>query len=176
MNPPWIASTRRAIGEIALTGAGAMLVAGIAAAMLIACTTTGIGSGALAPGNTPVAFSWTSKDGGNTGTMSASLGQDGTYTGPFLQVTSTMQTQGDESLWAGSQGGLANSDYWDEFPGITFTTTYSGKVVANLRGPDAQHLRCSFDLNSPPAGMEGGGQGQCQLGNGRTVGAVFPRS
>jgi hypothetical protein len=179
MTSRWIASTHQAIGQSAVTGAAAALVACVAASMLLACTTMGIGTGTVTPGNTPVAFSWTSKDGGNTGTMSATLGTDGTFTGPFLQATSTVQSEGYEPLWAGWQTGWADWGYWDGFPGFpgtTFTTSYSGKVLANLQGPDTQRLRCSFQLNNPPAGMGGGGQGQCQFSSGRTVDAVFPRS
>jgi hypothetical protein len=53
------------------------------------------------------------------------------------------------------------------------TTNYSGNVVANLRGPGVQRMRCHFNLNDPLAGMGGGGQGQCQLAGGATVDATF---
>jgi hypothetical protein len=46
----------------------------------------------------------------------------------------------------------------------------------HLQGPDGQYLRCRFQLNDPPSGMSGGGQGQCNLGDGRTIDALFPRS
>jgi hypothetical protein len=37
-------------------------------------------------------------------------------------------------------------------------------------------MRCRFDLNDPPSGMSGGGQGKCQVAGGATIDAVFPRA
>jgi hypothetical protein len=132
MNSRWINSISRAAGFAAVAGA---------ALTLLACTTMGTGTGSLSPGNTPVAFNWSSKDGGITGTMSATIGGGAAFSGPFLQVT-----------------------------------RYSGKVIANLKGPGTQQLRCRFQLNDPAGGMGGGGQGECQFGGGRTVDATFARS
>ena len=36
-------------------------------------------------------------------------------------------------------------------------TTYTGRVVANLEGPNGTHMRCRFDLMRPSSGMAGGG-------------------
>jgi hypothetical protein len=63
-----------------------------------------------------------------------------------------------------------------EPPYAAYSTRYSGMVVADLKGPDSQQLRCRFHLNVPAAGMHGGGQGECQFTGGHTVDAVFPRS
>ena len=167
MNSHWIDSTRR-VATIA-TAAGVALT-------LLACTTIGSGSGSLSPGNTPVAFAWTSKDGGNTGSMSATLGNGAPFNGPFLQVTSTVRTDAFEPMWRGWRRGWGDWGYWGSYPYSEFATRYSGKVVANLNGPDSQQLRCRFHLNDAPAGMAGGGQGECQVTGGRTVDAVFPRS
>jgi hypothetical protein len=46
-----------------------------------------------------------------------------------------------------------------EPPYAAYSTRYSGMVVADLKGPDSQQLRCRFHLNVPAAGMHGGGQG-----------------
>jgi hypothetical protein len=45
-----------------------------------ACTTLGTGSGSTSSGDRPVSFAWTSKDGGVTGTMSATLSDGGAFT------------------------------------------------------------------------------------------------
>ena len=37
-------------------------------------------------------------------------------------------------------------------------------------------MRCRFLLFSPSAGMMGGGQGECQLSDGRTINATFDPS
>jgi hypothetical protein len=171
-------STRR------LTALAAVLT-GVALA-LPACTTIGAGSGTVEPGNSPVTFSWTSKDGGISGTMSASVGparasgaaaaSADAFSGPFLQVTSSTRSDQYEPLWSGWTRGWNDWGYWGMFPESQFTTHYSGKVIANLQGPGTQRLRCRFHLNTPSAGMAGGGQGECQFNGGRTVNAVFPRS
>jgi hypothetical protein len=59
-------------------------------------------------------------------------------------------------------------------PMTSFQTVYSGRVMANLQAADGKHMRCHFHLNNPSSGMEGGGQGQCQVQGGGAVDAVFP--
>jgi hypothetical protein len=167
MNSRWIASTSRAAGIAAVAGA---------ALTMLACTTMGTGTGSLSPSNTPVTFAWRSKDGGITGTMSATMADGAAFSGPFLQVTSTVRSDAFEPMWAGWRRGWSDWGYWGALPESEFATRYSGKVIANLKGPDMQQLRCRFHLNDPAAGMGGGGQGECQFGGGRTVEATFPRS
>jgi hypothetical protein len=53
-------------------------------------------------------------------------------------------------------------------------THYSGKVVANLAASDGKHMRCTFRLVHPDGGMSGGGTGQCQMPDGKTIDANFP--
>ncbi|HYR37500.1 MAG TPA: hypothetical protein VEQ87_24640 [Burkholderiales bacterium] len=153
-----------------------VLGAGIA---LSACTTMGTGTGSVAPGGEAVQFSWRSTDGGVSGTMSAALKDGQTFSGPYLQVTSTTQSQALEPMWNGWEhgwGGWGGFGGFGTFPDTTFTTHYSGRAMANLQTADGQHMRCHFHLNHPDAGMGGGGQGQCQLKSGRSVDAVFPPS
>jgi len=166
------------VGYVART---AMLSA--AALTLLACTSMGTGSGTIEPGDRPMTFSWRSTDGGISGTMSAAIGVIPTgdanadaFSGPFLQVTSSVRTDSFEPMWHGWQRGWNDWGYWGTYPESSFSTHYSGKVIANLTGPTGQLLRCRFHLNSPVAGMGGGGQGECQFNGGRTVTAVFPRS
>jgi hypothetical protein len=148
--------------------------AGCAAIVLMACTATGTGSGTIDPGNAPVSFSWQSDDGGSTGTMSARLPDGRTFTGPFLQVKATARLDDLDPFWRGWRR------TWDDWPwgppGPDFITVYSGRVIANLQGPDGQRLRCRFLLKDPSSGMRGGGQGQCRSTDGRTVDAVFAPS
>jgi hypothetical protein len=142
-----------------------------------ACTTMGTGTGSTSTGDQPVSFSWQSKDGGVTGTMSATLPGGAAFTGPYLEITNTADTTQFYPMWSGWTPGWSDWGYGG-FGGIGqgFTTDYTGKVVANLQGPGSQRMRCNFNLNDPPAGMGGGGQGQCQLAGGATVDAVFPRA
>jgi hypothetical protein len=161
-----ISAARRVAALAAATGA---------AATLLACTTMGTGTGSLSPGNQPATFAWTSKDGGITGTMSATVAGNGPFQGPFLQITSNVRSDTLAPMWVGWNAGWGDWD-WDGPFGDTFSTNYSGKVVANLAGTNGQHLRCRFQLNDPIAGMGGGGQGDCQFTGGRTVSALFAHS
>jgi len=138
------------------------------------CTTTGSGTGAVEPGGAPVSFAWKSTDGGTTGTMSATLGDGKSFSGPYLEITRQARNEDFSPMWSGWQFGWNDWGGWQPFPAAEYTTLYSGRVVANLQSPDAQHMRCRFQLNDPASGMGGGGQGKCQLDSGRSVDAVFP--
>ncbi|ABD68135.1 hypothetical protein Rfer_0381 [Rhodoferax ferrireducens T118] len=148
---------------------------------LVACTTTGSGGGQLAgPGaqEEPVAFSWTSTDGGMSGAMTAAL-PNASYQGRFFQIT--QQTRGEvlTPLWTHWNRGWYDWPYWSgpefqPYPATQFITFYSGKVVATLESPGNQRMRCRFHLVEPVRGMSGGGEGQCQLSDGRLVRATFP--
>ncbi len=148
---------------------------------LVACTTTGTGDGHLAGMGTqaePVAFSWTSKDGGLSGSMTATL-PDVSYQGAFFQITQQTRTEVLAPLWTHWNHGWYDWPYWDvpaspPYPATRFITHYSGKVVATLAAPGGQRMRCRFHLVQPARGMSGGGEGQCQLSDGGVVRAVFP--
>lgn len=148
---------------------------------LAACTTTGIGGGQLAGGGAAaeqVTFSWTSTDGGLSGTMTAVL-PDMTYQGTFFQITQQTRSEVLMPLWTHWNHGWYDWPYWGgpmmpPYPTTQFITHYSGKVVATLTGQGDQRMRCRFHLVAPASGMSGGGEGQCQLADGRVVQAVFP--
>ena len=150
----------------------ALLCAGIA---LSACTSMGTGSGSVSPGGAPVTFAWKSTDGGNTGTMSATLADRQIFSGPYLQITREVRSDDFGPMWTGWGYGWNDWDGFGPFGGPAFSTEYSGRVVASLQDAGGQRMRCRFQLNTPLDGMTGGGQGTCQLKNGRSVDAVFSR-
>ena len=135
----------------------ALLGAGI---LLGGCTTIGTGFGSL--GDEPVSFSWKSSYGGITGTMSATLTDGKTFSGPYLQITSEARTENFAPGWG----------YLGTFPAMV----YSDRVMANLTTADGQRMHCDFNLNHQSDGMSGGGRGQCQLQGDGIVEAVFPAS
>jgi hypothetical protein len=47
--------------------------------------------------------------------------------------------------------------------------------VAAGAEPSGTHMRCQFRLVHPSDGMNGGGLGQCQLPDGTTIDANFPK-
>lgn len=155
---------RRSVARVALL---------CTAVALSACTTLGSGTGSLQPGAAPVNFAWKSTDGGITGTMSATLSDGRTFTGPYLEITSNARSVDLTPMWIGWRRGWADWPGWG-LPDDFIITQYSGRATANLQATNGERMRCSFYLNQPNAGMGGGGQGQCQLANGRSVDAVFP--
>src|SRR5712664_38549 len=76
-----------------------------AAVPLSSCTTMGTGTGSVPPRTEPVTFSWKSTDGGVSATLSAALKDGQTFSGPYLQVTSTTQSQAFDPLWTGWEYG-----------------------------------------------------------------------
>jgi hypothetical protein len=104
--------------------------------------------------------------------MSARLGTGSSFRGSFLQVTQQEITQAQPDV------SLPDWDAWDGvavYPETGMSTLYSGQVEANLASADGQRMQCRFTLARPASGMNGGGQGQCQLGGGGTVDAVLRR-
>lgn len=152
----------------------------LVALTLGACTTTGMVGGELArqgQADQPVLMSWKSHDGGNSGTMVATL-PGATYQGRFFQITQQTQQQWVAPLWDGWTVGWRDWPYWGWGPGggyewTQFSTRYTGKVLANLQTDGGRHLRCRFHLAEPVRGMSGGGDGECQLQGGGIVYARF---
>lgn len=155
-------------------------------AVLGGCTTMGTGQGDISrdhqPGE-PVHFTWKSTNGGQHGTMTATL-QNAVYQGQFFQITSQTRREMLAPLWVGWDDGWGDWPYWGgpygawsgSYDATQFVTYYSGKVLANLTSPGGGRMRCRFLLFSPVSGMAGGGQGECQLRDGRTVNATFSPS
>ncbi len=147
---------------------------------LAACTTTGTGGGQVAgPGgqSAPVAFSWISQDGGMSGSMTATLAGT-SYQGRFFQITQQTRAEVLMPLWSHWRRGWYDWPYWGDpmtsvYPATQFITRYSGKVVATLAAGADQNMRCRFHLVAPARGMSGGGEGECQMSDGRTVRADF---
>lgn len=147
---------------------------------LAACTTTGIGGGQMSGAGAqdePVTFSWKSTDGGISGTMTASL-PGMIFQGRFFQITEQTRAEVLNPLWLHWHSGWNDWPYWGgpmapAFPTTQFITYYSGKVVATLESEGKQRMRCRFHLVDPVSGMSGGGEGECQLSEGRVVRAVF---
>lgn len=155
-------------------------VAAVAAAVLAACTTIGMGGGELVrtgKPDVPVLFSWSSKDGGLSGTMVGTL-PDATYTGPFFEITQQTAREVVAPLWDGWDPGWVDWPYWgwgtyEPYAWTDFATRYTGKVLANLASPGGKRMRCRFHLARPVEGMAGGGDGECQFGDGSVIHAHF---
>jgi hypothetical protein len=143
------------------------------AAFAAGCTTMGTGFGSTASGANPVTFNWTSSD-SVSGTMTASLSDGKTYSGQFFQITKDTTIDSVGPLWYGWRSRWGGWDGWGASPTPDFVKHYTGKVVANLGAPGGEHVRCQFQLVHPTSGMAGGGSGQCQTPDGKTIDATFP--
>jgi hypothetical protein len=154
-------------------------IVAVLATIAAGCTTMGTGTGSTPSGGSPTVFSWESSN-GVSGTMSATMSGQ-TYTGQYFQITKDTTVDNIGPLWVGGWGGWGGRGgwgwgYWGADPSPDFITHYSGRVVANLSQPSGAHMRCQFRLADPDAGMSGGGIGQCQLPDGTTIDANFPKS
>ncbi|MES2191244.1 MAG: hypothetical protein V4454_14045 [Pseudomonadota bacterium] len=158
-----------------------LLLSFVLAAGLSACTSTGVGSGRLAPTATateqPVQFTWKSTGSSISGSMTATL-PDTTFEGRFFEITQQTRVDSLSDLWIGWRSGWYDWPYWGyggpaPMPATQFITRYSGKVVATLQAPNTLSMRCRFHLIEPAYGMAGGGEGECQVSDGRSVHATF---
>jgi hypothetical protein len=146
------------------------------AVLAAGCTTMGTGFGATSSGAMPITFNWKSSD-SISGTMSATASDGKMYSGQFFEITKDTTVDNVAPLWSGWNPGWGGRDgwyYWDATPSPSFVTHYSGRVVANLRAPSGEHMRCKFELAHPSDGMVDGGSGQCQMPDGTTIDATFP--
>ena len=141
---------------------------------LTACTTMGTGVGSSPTGNVRAALTWKGTD--NSGNMTATLNNGQAYTGMYLQITKETRVNDLGPLALGWGRPWREWPAWGVDPGPEFITQYSGRVVANLDGPNGTHMRCRFQLAEPASGMAGGGQGQCQLPSGQTIDTTFPQA
>lgn len=143
-----------------------------------ACTTTGMGTGLLAsPGKPeaegPVNFRWNSGLDTTNGDISAVLPDGRIFRGRFLQVTSSTVAQHFDAwtpLGAPYYGGGRGGVYWEPVDAATFATYYSGRILAQLDGPEGEVMRCVFALEDPVAGPREGGLGDCELTTGERIG------
>jgi hypothetical protein len=144
-------------------------------AMAAGCTTMGTGTGSTPSGANAATFNWKSSD-GVSGTINATLPGGKTYSGQYFQITKDTTVDSIGPLWAGwgGRGGRAWG-YWGVDSSPDFITHYTGRVVANLAEPSGAHMRCQFQLVHPSDGMNGGGLGQCQMPDGTSIDANFPR-
>jgi hypothetical protein len=138
------------------------------------CATMGAGAGATPSGADAVTFHWNGSTASDSGTMTASLTDGTTYTGQYFQITSNTTVDNLEPLWVGWRGGWGGLGWDDWGADSSFVTHYTGRVVANLGTVSGAHMRCKFQLADPTEGMSGGGTGQCQMPDGKTIDATFP--
>lgn len=159
----------------------------LGAALLAGCASSGMGGGDIVRAgkpSQPVLFSWQSRDGAISGTMTATL-PDATYQGRFMEIT--QQTVSDDlaPMWDAwpmgwsdwpMEGGWAMGGMGMGMGGFDmtrFATVYSGRVIANLKDPSGRQMRCRLQLQQPDRGLGGGGDGECQVAGSPSFHASF---
>ena len=154
-----------------------------ATSILAGCSTSGTAEGALIPAQPPfatderqpvagldsadVVFSWESSTlNPLRGDINTTLPDGRTFSGTYFQVTQTVSERDFGPMWEGW------GPYWgyDDFDG--YVVFYSGRVVANLKSPDGERMRCQFVLAEPTDGLAGGGEGSCLLHDGTRIANV----
>ena len=146
---------------------------GVALAMLSGCATQSTQPGA-SNDREPVHISWTASVAVASGEMNATLADGRQFSGSFVQMASD-RLVAPGRIWVGWRYAWRDSS-WDGFGAApSLEMIHRGEVVANLKGPRGERMRCRFTLSNQDAGMAGGGRGACQLAEGGTVEAIFPR-
>ena len=151
-----------------------LALAAAATIMTSACTTTGTGTGVSHNGELSANFTWKESD-AQAGHMTAQISDGRAYDGQYFQITHETNVTTLAPLWTGWGGRWGRWGGWGGYwgPDEDVVTHYSGRVLANLQGPDG-YTRCRFRLARPSSGMGGGGTGQCQLPSGSMIHADFP--
>ena len=147
---------------------------------LTACSTVergGTGSGNVRGTRKPVAFTWQSTD-NRQGDITATFGNGEVFKGTYFQITRETRLDRLDPLWDGWSRPYPRTGwrYWDRDMDREFIKEYNGRVLANLRTDQGDHMRCRFTLITPSRGMAGGGEGRCQLSEtGKEINAEVPR-
>jgi hypothetical protein len=111
-----------------------------------------------------------------SGPMKATPPDGNTYNGQFFRITETTTIESVAPLWSAwnsAWSGRSGWAYWNATPSSDFIRNYAGQFVAVLGAADGERMRCRFRLVHPEDGMAGGGAGQCQTSDGKTVDALF---
>jgi hypothetical protein len=124
------------------------------------------GGGSQAKGT--VAFTWHSKADPSKGSIQATMPNGKQFSGTYLQVTSRA-TADDYGAYYGVWRDPGWGSPWYNGPSAGFVTMYSGQAVAHLKADNGTRMRCKFALREPESGLAGGGDGDCQLTDNRTV-------
>ncbi|SRR5579884_1407311 len=127
---------------------------------------------------TPVTFDYRSDRGGTGGKISTTLPSGESFSGNYVQITSTTQEQEVAPFFNGwspywNDWGPFGSPWMDAGGYPAFRTNYSDRVVATLFGDRGDTMRCRFDLKKPIAGLRGGGTGECQTSKQERIDVQF---
>jgi len=149
------------------SAAGLALIPLLALCLMAAgCTTTGDRWGDAPASGNAINLTWTSRDGGITGTLTARTADGRSFSGPFLEMSRLSVAPywygGDFYAW---EDGFASSN--------PFRTDHSGDVVADLADSRGLHMNCRLRLLVPARGVSGGGAGECRVGDEAPMAARF---
>lgn len=141
--------------------------------VLAACTSTGTGQGFLRnDAEARVQFEWQGI-GTGSGTLTARFQDGREFSGSFFQVMRAAQTDHPTPAWACWPPAWSVWASWYQDSGPEFERQYSGRVLANLDGPEGTSMSCRFQLVRPRSGLQGGGHGSCELSGGDVVHVEF---
>jgi hypothetical protein len=132
------------------------------------CATSGTIQGLLSEAGTPparVELGYTIDAFGPGGTLTLRLPDGASFSGPYTQGWSTVETAEPQVPGLGGVffdwGGPNARGFMEDDPIPVYQTEWSSKVSAELRGEGGRSMSCRFRLRNPPARLAGGGEGRC---------------
>jgi hypothetical protein len=161
----------------------------LALVLAVGCATSGVGSGHVEMSGKPdegdrggeAVFTWRASADATRGTIEVALPDGRIFHGTFSQ-TSRAAVAEPGSWWGdadpghvggGLHDGRSDRGYAWRYGATTdhsgFVRHYSGRVVAQLDGPEGERMRCSFTLARPEEGPASGGVGVCQVSTGERI-------
>jgi hypothetical protein len=144
------------------------------------CATSGTLPAWLSQAGTPperVALDYTTDAFGPGGALTVRLPDGESFTGPYTQGWSTVETAQPQVPGLGGVffdwGGPGARGFLDDDPIPVVQTEWSSTVRADLRGDRGRSMSCQFRLRNPPARLAGGGEGRCLGSDGATIDLRF---
>jgi hypothetical protein len=116
-----------------------------------------------------VTLSWKTGPDISNGEISAALPDGRRFQGTFVQPQRSQWRDNYDLYWGAWTGPWGRAGPWYSGTRGGFTTQYADHVLAHLENGDGTRMRCSFALYQADQGLEGGGQGDCQLSTNEEV-------
>ncbi|HVQ77234.1 MAG TPA: hypothetical protein VMT79_17035 [Candidatus Binatia bacterium] len=126
---------------------------------------------------TRIQLTYTTDALGPGGRMALTLPDGESFSGPYTQGWSTIETAQPQVPGLGGVffdwGGPGSEGFMDDTPIPVYQTEWSSKGSATLSGDQGRSMSCRLRLKNPPARLAGGGEGRCLVSDGSAIDLRF---